>query len=262
MSYHEELTLACSVAAEAGALAMRYQTGGVVTEEKADLSPVTVADRETEKLIVERILARYPKDGILGEEGAARESGNGRKWIIDPIDGTRDFVRGIPTWAVLIGFEVEGAVVAGAAHFPSQSTTFSAITGAGAFRDQERIRISTRREPSQSLACVNGFNHVLEFPFAPRLLDWLAPFWAVRSMGGCMDAMLLAAGQAELWIEPYAAAWDLAPLKIILEEAGARFLNFDGGCSIYGGNCVACVPALEPAVRELLSLQAAPAGIV
>ena len=82
----------------------------------------------------------------------------------------------------------------------------------------------------------------------------MSQFWAVRSMGGCLDAMMLAAGQAEFWIENTAKAWDLAPLKVILEEAGARFLNFDGGSSIHGGDCIACVPALEPEARRLMSL--------
>ena len=89
--------------------------------------------------------------------------------------------------------------------------------------------------------------------YGPRLLPWLAQFWAVRSLGGCVDAMMVASGRAEVWIEPHAKAWDLAPLKIILEEAGAIFRNLDGGSSIYGGNCVAYVPKLEDAVNALIT---------
>jgi fructose-1,6-bisphosphatase/inositol monophosphatase family enzyme len=83
-------------------------------------------------------------------------------------------------------------------------------------------------------------------------MEWMRPFWAVRSLGGALDAMMIAAGSADAWIEQSAKAWDLAAIKIIAEEAGARFFNFDGGDSIYGGNCVLCVPALETAMRRFV----------
>src|ERR1700677_604433 len=108
------------MAQEAGALAIEYQKRGITAEPKEDESPVTAADRACEKMIVEQIAREFPDDGVLGEEGANRESTSGRKWIVDPIDGTRDFVRGIPLWAVLIGFEANGEVVAGAAYSPGQ----------------------------------------------------------------------------------------------------------------------------------------------
>lgn len=236
----------------AGELALGYQRSGVTAEAKLDLSPVTIADKESEKLIARRITEVFPEDGILGEEGAARESSSGRRWIVDPIDGTRDFLRGLPLWAVLIGLEVNGQVAAGVAHFPSLNQSYFAVRGAGAFLNDSPIRISRRTTPEEATLCVNGFNNPAAMPFHGCMFDWMARFWAVRSMGGCTDAMLVASGRAEVWIEPHAQPWDLAPLRVILEEAGARFFNFDGGESIYGGNCAACVPALEPAVRELL----------
>ena len=103
-------------------MALDYQRRGITAETKADESPVTAADKACEKMIVERISREFPNDGVLGEEGANRESRNGRKWIVDPIDGTRDFVRGIPLWAVLIGFEQEGHIVAGARTAPDKSS--------------------------------------------------------------------------------------------------------------------------------------------
>jgi histidinol phosphatase-like enzyme (inositol monophosphatase family) len=241
------------MAMHAGELAIGYQNQELVSEEKPDLSPVTIADRECERLIVRRIEETFPDDGILGEEGAERESRNGRKWIIDPIDGTRDFVRGLPLWSVLIGFEVDGEVVAGVCHLAPRNEMFSAVKGEGAWLNEKPVHISKVTSPAYALVSVTALNSCQALPFGPKLLPWFQKFWAVRSMGGCMDAMLVASGKAEIWIEPHAKAWDLAPLKVILEEAGARFLNFDGGSSIYGGNCVACVPALEPAVRELLA---------
>jgi fructose-1,6-bisphosphatase/inositol monophosphatase family enzyme len=199
----------------------------------------------------------FPDDGLLGEEGAARQGRSGRRWIIDPIDGTRDFVRGNPLWAVLIGLEIEGEVVAGVAHLAAQRQMFSGVKGEGAWLNEKPIRISEITSSASAVLCINGMNSMAKLPFGRKTIDWMTQFWAVRSLGGCVDAMMVASGQAEIWMEPKAQAWDLAPLKVILEEAGARFLNFDGGSSIYGGNCVGCVPALEPVVRDLLELKPA-----
>lgn len=252
MPLEREVELAKLMAQEAGALALDYQRRGVTAEAKADESPVTAADRACEKLIVDLITREFPDDGVLGEEGANRAAKNGRKWIVDPIDGTRDFVRGIPLWAVLIGLEENGRIVAGAAHSPRQGLLLWASTGQGAWANGSRIRVSNRSEPADSVLAFNGFNKIGVDRFAPRLLPWIARFWAVRSLGGAVDSMLVAQGQADVWIEPNASPWDLAPLKILVEEAGGKFASFQGENTIYGGNAYACAPGLEPYVHELL----------
>ncbi|HSB16241.1 MAG TPA: inositol monophosphatase family protein [Bryobacteraceae bacterium] len=254
MVWEKELEVARAAATQAGEIALRYQAQGVEAEAKADESPVTVADRECEKLISRILLEAFPDDGLLGEEGALKESRSGRRWIIDPVDGTRDFVRGSDTWGMLIALEADSEVVAGVCHQPAQKELYSASRGAGALRNDDRVRVSEITSPSQSVLCVNGINDIADLPFAGRLLEFTKQFWAVRSMGGCQDAMMVAGGRAEAWIEPSAKPWDLAPLKIIAEEAGARFFNFDGGSSIYGGNCILCVPALEELMRQFLGL--------
>lgn len=252
MAFEREVELSKLVAQEAGALALDYQRRGVTAETKADESPVTAADRACEKLIVDMIAKEFPEDGILGEEGANREARNGRKWIVDPIDGTRDFVRGIPLWAVLIGLEENGQIVVGTAHSPRQGMLLWASKGQGAWANGVRSRVSDRSEPEEAVLAFNGFNKVGVDRFAPRLLPWIGRFWAVRSLGGAVDSMLVAQGQADVWIEPNAAPWDLAPLKLLVEEAGGKFKSFDGRDSIYAGNAYACAPRLEPYVQELL----------
>jgi histidinol phosphatase-like enzyme (inositol monophosphatase family) len=254
MMFQREIELAKLLAQEAGAMALDYQRHGVRAELKSDESPVTAADRACEKLIVERLEVEFPEDGVLGEEGANREGRNGRRWIIDPIDGTRDFVRGIPLWAVLIGLEQEGEIVAGAAHSPRQGLMLWAARGEGAWANGSRLRVSDKSDPAQCVLSFNGFNKVGVSRFAPSLLSWVQRFWAVRSLGGAVDAMLLAQGQSDVWIEPNAAPWDLAPLKLLIEEAGGRFASFEGENTIYGGNAYACVPGLEPYVKELLEI--------
>src|SRR3954454_17770043 len=158
MPFEHEVQVAQSLTQEAGALALYYHRRGVMAESKLDESPVTIADRACEKLIVDGIAREFPSDGVLGEEGANRESRNGRKWIIDPIDGTRDFVRGIPLWAVLIGLEQDGQMVAAAAHSPGQGLLLSAGRGTGTWLNGERLKISDKSNPSEAVLSFNGFN--------------------------------------------------------------------------------------------------------
>lgn len=252
MAFERELEVAKEVAKAAARIATEYQKQGVAAETKSDESPVTAADRAAEALIVKRLSEEFPDDGIIGEEGANQESKNGRKWIIDPIDGTKDFVRGIPLWAILIGLEQDGEIVAGVSHSPGQNLLLWASKGYGAFSNGERIQISDKTDPSRAVLSFNGFNKPGLTNFSAPLLDWVSRFWAVRSLGGACDAMLLASGKADVWIEPNAAPWDLAPLKILIEEAGGKFASLDGKNTIYGGNAYACAPGLEPYVKELL----------
>jgi histidinol-phosphatase len=252
MQFQKELDFVRRIAAEAGRLALEHQARGFKAETKDDLSPVTSADRANELLIVQRLAEAFPEDGVLGEEGAMRESRNGRRWLIDPIDGTRDFVRGIPTWGVMLALEADGEVVAGACNLAALGELYAAAKGLGAYRNDARIHAAAAKTPDQAVVCLTAFDNVAGQTFAERLLPWLEQFWAVRSMGGCMDAMAVACGRADAWIEVSAKAWDLAPLKIIAEEAGARFFNFDGQSSIRGGNCVITIPSLEAEIRAFL----------
>lgn len=252
MAFEREVELAKLLAQEAGALAIDYQRRGVEAETKADDSPVTAADRACEKLIVDRVSLEFPEDGILGEEGTRRQSRSGRKWIVDPIDGTRDFLRGIPLWTVLIGLEQDGEIVAGAAHCPRQGLLLWAAKGQGAWTNDSQIRVSDKSAPEEAVLAFNGFNKAGVAHFAPRFLPWVQRFWAVRSMGGAVDAMLLAQGRTDIWMEPNGSPWDFAALKILIEEAGGRFASFKGENTIYAGNAYACAPGLEPTVQELL----------
>ena len=238
-------------AKKAAELALSFQPN-IVAETKPDKSPVTQADRECERMIAGMLSDAFPDDGILGEEGARAESRSGRRWIIDPIDGTRGYVRGNPLWANLIALEVGSDVVAGVVNLPVLGKLYAASRGGGAFRDGTRIQPSDKTSVNESVLCVNGYDKVAKTPYRDRLLDWMERFWAVRGLGGAADAMMVASGQAEIWLEPSASPWDFAPLKIILEEAGARYLNIDGGSTIYAGNAIGCAPGLEPEVRRFL----------
>ena len=259
MQWQREIEVCREVSRRAGELALRYAAQGVAREDKADDSPVTVADRECERLIVDGLSAAFPGDGFLGEEGARDTGTSGRTWIVDPIDGTRDFVRGLPTWSNLIGLEVDGEVVLGVCNLAAQAEQYWAVLGAGAWCNERRVRVSSIDRKDRAIACLTAFDNIAASPFADRILGHLAGYWAVRSMGGCQDAVLVISGRAEAWFELSAKAWDLAPFKVLAEEAGARFFNFDGGRSIYGGNAVICTPFLEADLREFVKATPKPA---
>jgi fructose-1,6-bisphosphatase/inositol monophosphatase family enzyme len=252
MPWEREIEVCRDVARRAGELALRHAARGVTAEDKSDDSPVTVADRECERLIVDGLRAAFPDDGFLGEEGSSDAGRSGRRWIVDPIDGTRDFLRGLSTWSNLIGLEADGEVVVGACNLAAQGELYWAARGHGAFLGERPIRVSTIDRRDRAVFCLTAFSNLARSPLHASIVDYMAGYWAVRSMGGCQDAALVVSGRAEAWIELAAKPWDLAPFKVIAEEAGARFFNFDGGSSIHGGNAVICAPFLEQELRELV----------
>jgi histidinol-phosphatase len=253
MAWMKELEVAVEAARKAAEVALRLQPG-ITSESKADHSPVTPADRECERLIAGILSDAFPDDGILGEEGARSESRSGRRWIIDPIDGTRDYLRGNPLWANLIALEVGDKVRVGVVNLPVLGNLYVASHQGGAYRDNSPIHVSSKKTVEESVLCYSQFNLPELLPFKGQLQDWMARFWAVRDLGGAPDAMMVAAGNAEIWLEPRAATWDFAPLKIIVEEAGGMFNNFDGGSSIHAGNAIVFTPGLEREVKRLLRL--------
>jgi len=244
------------MAVAAGENARRIRAGGISAEAKADASPVTIADKDNERLIRETIEREFPDDGILGEEGSSRAGSSGRRWIVDPIDGTRDFVRGNRFWCVLIALEEADETLAGVAHFPMLDETYWATRGAGSYRNGERLHVSAVESVAACSFHPNGLQLAAIRPHLPRVMDLVQRAWAVRSFGGALDACLLAAGQADIWFEPKVEVWDLAALRLIIEEAGGVFLAMDGSRRIDRGTAVGCTPGLEKQVREALQIKA------
>ena len=258
MAYEKELDLARSLGVRAGQLALQYRQNGVSAEDKPDDSPVTVADRECEKLIVGEVSAAFPDDGVLGEEGANRDGISGRRWIVDPIDGTKDYIRGNRIWCNLIALEVRGVVDLGVCTFPALGESYWAVRGQGAWRSlngqTSRIHCSNIDQAARAVLCVNSLEKTLKKPHAEKILGLLGQFWTVRSMGGALDAMSACAGHVDFWLESSAKPWDLAVIQVMARETGLRYFDYTGADTIYGGNAVVCVPALEPLARTFLGL--------
>jgi histidinol-phosphatase len=180
MPYCQEIETARRIAQLSAELALRHQKKGIIAENKPDDSPVTIADKECERLIAKMLDESYPDDGILGEEGARKESKNGRRWIIDPIDGTRDFVRGNPLWSVLIALEKDGEVEAGVVHLPLMGNTCWGSRGEGSFRNDIRLRVSAIDKPENAVISLNSLNRAKSASVRGLLGSYLTLFCAFR----------------------------------------------------------------------------------
>jgi histidinol-phosphatase len=245
------LEVAIEAAREAGAVALKYYESGFDVTLKPDRTPVTQADREAEEAIV-RVLGRAGLEfGFLGEEFGARGSQESR-WIIDPIDGTKNFVRKIPLWATLIGLEERGEVTLGVIHNPVTGELLYARKGAGAFSNGERIRVSSIGSLEEAFLCHASLHLIREAGYWDGFVRLVDETERQRGFGEYLSYALVARGQAEIAVEADLKPWDLAPIKILIEEAGGRFTDFEGKASIYGGSALATNGRLHEAALELL----------
>jgi histidinol phosphatase-like enzyme (inositol monophosphatase family) len=239
---------AAELAVAAGRLTLGYFQNDVATEWKADHSPVTAADREAERLIRDRIAARYPHHGIVGEEWGESRPGASHRWIVDPIDGTRSFIRGVPLYAVLIAVEREGMVVAGAIFLPGLNELVSAGRGLGCFWNGRRCRVSTVERLDQAYLLSSSLRH----PRRQALIDRLvAAAGTSRTWGDGYGYALVATGRAEIMFDLEANLWDFAAPRICVEEAGGRFSDFSGAVALAGGDGLATNGRLHEAVLRV-----------
>jgi histidinol-phosphatase len=224
---------AIEAAQQAGRLAMRYFDGDFTVEWKQDRSPVTVVDREAEALLRARLLETFPDDGFLGEESGEKAGSSGFRWIIDPIDGTRNFVRGIPIWGTLVGLEYKGEQIAGVVHAPALGQLFRALRGDGAYRDQRRIHVSKVGVLGEATLFHTSMSWFLRAGCADVFQELAGRVQTERGYGDFYGHMLVAQGSGELMVEQGVHPWDMAALKPIVEEAGGRFSDWDNNPTIY-----------------------------
>jgi histidinol-phosphatase len=238
------LDAAEEAARAAGRIAVGYYRHGFDVTLKPDRTPVTQADREAEQAIVDVLGRAFPECGFLGEEFGAAGPG-ARRWIIDPIDGTKNFVRRIPVWATLIGLEEDGEVTAGVVYNPIADELYRARRGGGAFRNGERIRVSSIAALGQAQLLHAGLRLYREAGRWDGLVRLADATERQRGFGDYMGYTLVAEGKAEIYAELDLKPWDLAPCKILVEEAGGRFTDFEGRPTIYSGNAFATNGALH-----------------
>jgi myo-inositol-1(or 4)-monophosphatase len=248
----EYLEFAAQTAQEAGRLTLGYfRTGGVRPELKPDDTPVTAADREAERLIRARIGARYPEHAVVGEEYGA-EGDSSHRWIVDPIDGTKAFVRGVPLYGVLIGLEIEGACEVGAAYFPALEEMVCAATGEGCYCNGRRARASDAKALEEGIL---SFTDASSFEEHGREEAFRRLRRAAGGSRGWSDAYghaLVATGRIELMLDPVVNPWDCAPFPPILREAGGYFGDWTGKETIHAGEALSTTRELLPEVLRLI----------
>jgi histidinol phosphatase-like enzyme (inositol monophosphatase family) len=238
------------VARAAGDVALRHYRTALAVESKQDGSPVTIADREAERAARDWLAQRFPADGILGEEFGATEGTSGRRWLLDPIDGTKSFVRGVPLWGTLVAVAEGDTVLAGAAYFPAVGEIVAAAPGEGCWWNGRRAQVSEVDTLARATSLVTDDR---TFDAVERTSGWHALAAATgiaRGWGDCFGYLLVATGRAEIMVDPIINPWDAACFLPIMEEAGGVFTDLSGARTAFGGHAIATNAALADTARE------------
>jgi myo-inositol-1(or 4)-monophosphatase len=245
-----DLQLAIEMAEQAGKLTLGYfGRKSLQVFSKRDATPVTEADRKAEELIRQGISSRFPGDGLFGEEFDERPSGNGRRWIIDPIDGTRSFIHGVPLYGVMIGLEIDGELRLGVVNFPALGELYHAEEGCGAFMNGSAVSVSEISETAQATVVFTEREYLLDPPSLHPVDRLRTEAGLVRGWGDCYGHMLVASGRAEVAVDKIMSPWDCAAIIPIVTEAGGCCFDYQGRSIIDGQGLVS---ANLPMGRALL----------
>jgi histidinol-phosphatase len=236
---HDDLKLALELADMADAVTMpRFRAADLEIETKPDLTPVTESDKAVELSLREHLKRARPDDAVIGEEFGAEPARDGsvgaREWIIDPIDGTKSYVRGMPTWSTLIALRSGGEMAVGVVSMPALPRRWWAIRGGGAFADGDPIHVSGIASVSDAQMAWSGIEDWDAVGRLDALLTLGRACWRTRGVGDAWQYMLVAEGVAEIAGDPQVEIWDLAAVSVIVEEAGGRFTNLAGQRNEWG----------------------------
>jgi histidinol-phosphatase len=248
----ELLEFAADAAWNAGRATLAHFQTGVAVDIKVDDSPVTVADRTAERLLRDLIAARYPEHAILGEEFGGEAADSEFRWVVDPIDGTRSFIRGVPLYGVLVALEIRGVPRVGVAHFPALNETVAAAEGLGCWWNSRRARVS-------AIAMLDGA--AVGYSDSRMLHDRMGDQWPAfqhatsvqRGWGDCYGHCLVATGRLDIMLDPVMNPWDCSALIPILREAGGTFTDWTGAMTTEGGDAFSTNGHLFEAVRAWLA---------
>ena len=236
--------LAQRAASAAGRLTLRYFRQEIQVHRKADDSPVTIADREAEKLLRYEIAKSFPADAIVGEEYPETPGTSGFRWILDPIDGTKSFISGVPLYGTLVGVEHNGQSVIGVIYIPGLDECVHAARGHGAWYEAkgttpQPARVSTCPQLSQGLLLTSQIDSFARRGASRAYQQLEQAAWITRTWGDCYGYLLVATGRAAVMIDPVMNLWDAGAVQPILEESGGTFTDWQGTSTIYGGEGIA-----------------------
>lgn len=255
----DDLALALELADVADSITLaRYGAADLKVETKPDLTPVTEADTAVEQAIRERLAGTRPEDSVVGEEFG--DSGEGvRRWIIDPIDGTMGYVRGLPGWATLLALQDGDELSVGVVSSPALRRRWWAARGAGAYVDDglseapRPVHVSSVAELADAHLCLSAATEWEEIGRLRQILELERRCWRTRGFGDFWSYMLVAEGAVEIGLDPEASLWDLAAMQVIVEEAGGRFSDLDGVRRADGGNALATNGLLHDTALAILA---------
>lgn len=222
------LTVAIKAAKQAEEVILRHYSPSVEWKLKPDNTPVSLADTEAEAIIISTIKEAFPDHGFLGEESGDDHSTSGYQWIIDPIDGTKNFIRGIPLFATLIALMKDGEIIVGVSNMPALGEMLYAEKGAGAFREDQPISVSNVATLADAYMCHGGLKYFKKYHSVDALLTLVETAAGHRGFGDAWNYHLVAQGKADLAVEAQNKIWDIAPFVIIIEEAGGKVTDGNG----------------------------------
>ena len=255
----DDLALAHELVDLADAITIdRFGAADLAIETKPDMTPVTEADTGVERAVRERLAAARPDDEVVGEEYGAPSTDGERRWIIDPIDGTKGYVRGLPVWATLLALRAEGELTLGVVSAPALGRRWWAARGEGAYarRDGDRgtreLRVSDIGRLGDAQLCFGGLEEWEQTGRAEALLELGRACWRSRGFGDFWGYMIVAEGGAEIMLDPIVSVWDLAAPLVIVEEAGGRFTDFAGDRTAEGGDALATNGHVHEAALEII----------
>ncbi|HEX8502822.1 MAG TPA: inositol monophosphatase family protein [Pyrinomonadaceae bacterium] len=255
----ELLDFGVSAAREAGEITLRYFKRKFETRLKGKDNFVTQADLEAEAFLRRRIKERFPDDAIVGEEEGESTGTSGRRWILDPIDGTYSFVHGVPFYGVLLGVEVGGEPSVGVINLPALNEIVYAATGLGCFWNGEPARVSRTEKLEDALLLSTDFGSCARHGFGAAADELQRRASMRRTWGDCYGYALVATGRADVMLDPALNVWDCAALLPVLEEAGGTFTDWQGRRTIHSGNGVATNGALFGEVMQIIEENGRPA---
>jgi histidinol-phosphatase len=221
-------------------------------EWKLDRSPVTAGDRAAEAFLRNRIINAFPDDAFLGEEYGEKPGGSGFRWVVDPIDGTRNFMRGMPLWGTLVGVEYRGEAIAGAAVMPSLGYTYRAMRGDGAFRDGRRLRVSDTASLDEAVLACSSLSGFFKAGREAGFLELARRTQRQRAFGNFYGFVMVAEGAIDVMVERGLHVWDIAAVAPIIEEAGGRFTDWDGRATVHDPGVVASNGQLHEETLRIL----------
>jgi histidinol phosphatase-like enzyme (inositol monophosphatase family) len=249
------LEVALEACWRAGKITLEYFQTGVPVELKSDHTPVTIADRRAEEEIRRWLTRYFPNDAIVGEEGGSStvRHTNGATWYIDPIDGTKAFICGVPFYGTLLACEINGCVVLGVTSFPALTETVWAARNAGCYWNGRRAHVSEVKKLEDAVLLTTDFHRMDTLGYAAALDHLCHSTKLQRTWGDAYGHILVATGRAEIMIDPKMAVWDNGPLLPILEEAGGRFTDWQGNATIHSDNAFATNGHLHEVVKGILN---------